>query len=122
MGSRHPATRSFSYAFKGIQAAFEREPNFRIHTAIAIAVLTVAAFLKFSLIEWLFLAFAIVFVIAMELLNTVLEAMVNLISPDVTPEAKVAKDVSAGMVLLAAILATIVGVVLFLPKILLLFA
>lgn len=117
MGLEHPATKSFSYALEGMQAAFKREPNFRIHVIIATAALILAALLKFSIFEWLILAFTITFVIALELLNTVLEAVVNLVSPKISPEAKVAKDVSAAMVLIAALMAVIVGVVLFLPKI-----
>lgn len=119
MGQKHPTTKSFKYAIDGVRTAFKREPNFRIHIIFTISVLILAIFLKFSLIEWLLLFFTISFVIAFELLNTVMEAVVNLISPDISPEARVAKDVSAAMVLIASILAVIVGALLFLPKILL---
>ena len=117
MGQKHPTTKSFSYAIEGIRTAFKREPNFRIHTLFALGVLFFAALLGFTLIEWLILFFTIAFVIAFELLNTVMEAVVNLISPNVSPEAKVAKDVSAAMVFVASILAMIVGLILFVPKI-----
>jgi len=63
------------------------------------------------------LAFVIFFVITLELLNTVLESIVNMVSPEVQPYAKIAKDVSAACVLMAAVLSLIVGVVLFWPKI-----
>ena len=118
MGLRHPTSTSFKYAFEGIKTAFKREPNFRIHVLLAILVLILAGVLKFNIIEWLILAFTITFVITLELLNTVLEAVVNLTSPDISPEAKVAKDVSAGMVLVVSILAVVAGLVLFVPKIL----
>ena len=118
MGLRHPTTKSFGYAVEGIRTAFRREPNFRIHSIVAISVLLFASFLGFTLIEWLMLFFTIAFVIAFELLNTVMEAVVNLISPNISPEAKVAKDVSAAMVFVAAILAFIVGLLLFVPKLL----
>jgi len=121
MGLKHSTSKSFSFAFQGIKTAFKREPNFRIHTTFAVLVLILAAILRFTPIEWLILAFTITFVITLELLNTVLEAMVNLISPDINEEAKVAKDVSAGMVLVVSILAVIVGLILFVPKILFLF-
>jgi len=121
MGLRHPTAKSFTYAFQGIKTAFKREPNFRIHLLLAIFVLLSATLLKFSLIEWLILAFTITFVITLELLNTVLEAMVNLISPNISEEARVAKDVAAGMVLVISALAVVVGLLLFVPKVLNLF-
>ena len=120
MGKDHSTRKSFLYAFQGIRSAFKREPNFKIHIIIAITVLFLALLLKFSLIEWIILAFTIVFVITLELLNTVLEALTNLISPDISAEAEVAKDVSAAMVLVASILSIIVGLMLFIPKVLLL--
>ncbi len=118
MGLRHPTTKSFGYAFEGVKTAFKREPNFRLHIIIALAVLTLGILLRLSLIEWLILTYTIFFVIVLELLNTAIEALVNLVSPNIQPEAKVAKDVSAAMVFVAAILAIIIGIMLFAPKIL----
>ena len=120
MGLKHSTSKSFSFAFQGIKTAFKNEPNLRIHTLITIVVLTIAYFFGFSAFEWLLLAFTIFFVITLELLNTVLEAIVNLVSPEVQPHAKIAKDVSAAMVLVAATMSVIVGLILFIPKILLL--
>ena len=120
MGLRHPTVRSFSYAFEGLKTAVRQEPNFRIHLVMAALALTLGVLLKLATIEWLILSFTIFYVITLELLNTVLEAMVNLVSPEYKHFAKVAKDVSAACVLLAAFLSLIVGVVLFLPKIILL--
>ena len=118
MGLRHPTAKSFKYAFEGLKTAARREPNFRIHVSIATLVLFFAALLKLTLLEWVILAFTIFYVITLELLNTALEAYVNLVSPEVHPEAKIAKDVSAAMVLVAAFLSVIVGLILFVPKIL----
>jgi undecaprenol kinase len=120
MKKRHSLVNSFSYAFQGIRTAFKNEPHLRIHTFFAILALVVGIILGLSFIEWLLLAFTIFYVITLELLNTVLENVVNLVSPEVNPYAKVAKDVSAACVLLAAGLSIIVGVALFLPKIILL--
>lgn len=78
-----------------------------------------ALLMDFSTSEWLLLLFTISFVLIMELFNTALESIVNLVSPDVRPNAKIAKDVSAGAVLLSASVAVLVGIRLFLPKILL---
>lgn len=116
MGRRHSTTRSFKYAFSGLATAVKREPNFRIHLTVTLIVLTFALLMKLSLAEFALLAFTIFFVLILELLNTMLEALVNLVSPEIQPEAKVAKDVSAAMVLLAAMMSVIIGIFLFLPK------
>ncbi len=108
---------SFNYAFEGIKLAIKNEPNFRIHLTFGIAAVTLAWFVGFSIYEWLLLLFTICFVLILELFNTTLEAIVNLVSPDIKPQAKIAKDVSAAAVLLAAFMSIIVGFVLFLPKI-----
>lgn len=85
---------------------------------MAVFALSMGAVLRLSTIEWLLLSFTIFYVLTLELLNTVMESFVNLVSPEYKHFAKVAKDVSAACVLLAAFLSVIVGFVLFLPKIL----
>ena len=117
MGLKHSTTKSFSYAFQGIKTAYKNEPNLRIHTIAAILAVSFGALLGISAVEWLLLTFTIFYVITLELLNTVLENLVDLTSPEIRPYAKVAKDVSAACVLLAAIMSVIVGMVLFIPKI-----
>lgn len=119
MSKKYSLGRSFYFAAEGIKTAFKKEPNFRLHLIIAAAVLVTAAFLRFTGLEWLILAFTIFFVLILELINTALEAIVDLISPEIKPTAKLAKDVSAAAVFLAALAAFIVGLILFLPKILL---
>jgi diacylglycerol kinase len=121
MGIRHSTAKSFSYAFQGIKTAYKNEPNLRIHTFFAILALAVGWFLKINRTEWLLLGFTIFYVITLELFNTILEAIVDLVSPEIKGSAKVAKDVSAAMVLLAAIMSVVVGLVLFLPKLTFLF-
>lgn len=120
MSRKYPITKSFLFAISGLKSALKKEPNFRIHVVSAILALTAAYFFKFNLLEWLILAIAIFLVITFELLNTVLESLVNLISPELNPEAKIAKDVAAAAVLVSAIFSVIVGAILFLPKIFLL--
>ena len=121
MSREYSVTKSFKFAFEGIKAVFKEEPNLRIHFIFAIFALVAAFLLGFSTIEWLILAFTISFVLILELLNTALEAIVDLVSPEIKPEAKIAKDVSAAAVFLAAAFSVVVGIVLFLPKILLVF-
>ena len=117
MGKHHSTLKSFYYAFQGLKVAFQNEPHLRIHTTFAILALITATVLKINSIEWLILAFTIFWVISLELLNTVIESLVDLVSPEIKPYAKIAKDVSAAVVLTAAILSIIVGLILFLPKI-----
>lgn len=118
MSKNHSPTASFGYAIRGLKTAVKKEPNFRIHIIIALATLITASILGFTTVEWLLLAFTITLVLLLELVNTTLESIVNLVSPKISEEARVAKDVSAAAVFLAALLAVIVGLVLFIPKIL----
>lgn len=118
MGMSHSVPRSFYFAFQGLKTALKNEPNLRIHLVVATIALIVAVMLRLSSLEWLILAFTIFWVISLELLNTVMESIVNLVSPEIQPYAKVAKDVSAACVLLAACLSVLVGAILFLPKLL----
>ena len=117
MGSERSLLKSFSFAFEGLKEALREEPNFRIHILIGASALILASFLGFSPTEWIILIFTIIFVLVLELINTAVEEAVNLISKEVSKEAKVAKDVMAAAVLLGALLAVVVGLTLFLPKI-----
>lgn len=117
MSIRHPLPESFGYAFEGLKTAIKNEPNFRFHIVAAVVVMVFGLFLKFSAWELAVLTLTIGFVLILELINTTLEALVNLVSPEIQKQAKIAKDVSAAAVLVAAILAAIVGLFLFLPKI-----
>lgn len=118
MSLKHPTLKSFSFAFDGIKEALKNEPNFRIHSIFAIAVLLLAIFLKVSLVEFAIIFLTIGFVLLFELINTSLEALVDLVSPEIKPRAKVAKDVAASAVLVSALTSIAVGMAIFLPKIL----
>jgi len=117
MGVNHTTAKSFGFAFEGVKTALKNEPNLRVHITFGALALLAAVLLGFTTYEWLILTITIFFVLALELLNTALESIVNLISPKKNPVAKAAKDVSAAMVLFASIMALFVGGVLFLPKI-----
>jgi len=116
MSLTHKVGKSFYYAGQGLRTSLKNEPNLRIHFLAATLALILGAVLKLSTYEWLLLTFTIFYVITLELLNTVLEAIVDLVSPEIKGYAKVAKDVSAAMVLLAAFMSIIVAMVLFIPK------
>ena len=101
---------ALGYAFTGIRKTAARERNFRIQIIIAIVV--VAACILFQVDSWHFLAvvLSIFFVLAMELVNTAIEAVVDLVCKNQPhPLAKIAKDAAAGAVLLASFQAVIVG-------------
>ena len=109
---------SFKYAIDGLKTAVKKEPNFRIHLLIATATLITAYILRFTTIEWLLISFTITLVLLLELVNTTLESIVDLVSPKISDKARIAKDVSAAAVFLSALFAVIVGLTLFIPKIL----
>jgi len=111
---------SFKFAFNGLADAFKNEPNLRIHSLFALVALAAGFFFQLSRFEWIILIFIISWVFVMELLNTTLESMVDLVSPELHPKAKVAKDVAAAGVLISAFLSLVIAGFLFLPKILLL--
>lgn len=106
--------RSFRFAFAGIRYVLG-EPNFRIQLAAAVVVLVAAALLRVRPGEWLALILVSLAVLLMEMLNTAVEALVDLAAPQPHPLAKVAKDVAAGAVLTSALAAVVVGVYVFAP-------
>jgi diacylglycerol kinase (ATP) len=109
---------SFRYAFAGLGYLLWTQRNAKIHSVIGLAAVTLGILLGLDRFEWLVLALTIAIVLAAEGINTALEAAVDLASPDYHPLAKIAKDVGAGTVLLTAIAAVIVGLLLFLPRLL----
>lgn len=118
MSKKGSITGSFGYATEGIMSAFKTEPNFRIHIIVGVISMIAAYILKFTKPEWIILIFNISLVLILELINTAIETIVNIISPNYSRRAKIIKDVSAGAVMIAAISAVVIGVILFLPKLL----
>lgn len=110
--------KSFSYAISGIRRFVRQEHNARIHTAATIAVVIAALVMGVSRLEAVALALVISGVWITEMLNTCLERMADIISPQQDPAIKFIKDLAAGAVLVAAIVAVIVGLFIFIPKIL----
>lgn len=112
---------SFKYAGEGIISSFKSERNMKIHILIMVAVIIFGILLKISKIEWIICVILFSIVVSGELFNTAIETIVDMVSPQKNEKAKIAKDVSAGAVLIEAIGAAIVGGVIFVPKILELF-
>jgi diacylglycerol kinase len=108
--------RSFRFAFEGISYLIRTQRNVRIELAIGVVVLIVAWWVGVTPVEWAVLVLTITFVLAMEALNTAIELAVTLASPERHPLAKAAKDVSAAMVLIAALASVIVGAIVLGPR------
>lgn len=114
-------TKSFGHALDGIVIALEENQNLRIHFIVAVAVMIASIYFKISRFEMGILGITILLVISTEMLNTSVEKIVDLITQEHRKEAKFAKDVAAGMVLINALGAIIVGSAIFVPRILNLF-
>ena len=108
---------SFKYAFTGMWSAYKSERNMKIHVLATIIVVILGLILKINIVEWCFCITSIVLVISAELLNTAIENIVDMISPEKNEKAKLIKDISAGAVLVLAIGAFIIGMIIFIPKI-----
>jgi diacylglycerol kinase len=106
---------SFRFAFSGLWYALRTQRNVRIHLIIAAGVVALGLWLGLSPTRWAVLVLTIGFVLASEMLNTVAEALVDLVSPGYHPLAKMVKDVTAGAVLLASIISAIVGLLVLGP-------
>ena len=108
---------SFKYAFKGIGSAFLTERNMKIHAVIMILVIICGIIFEISIFEWFICIACFGIVIGGEMFNTAIEQVVNIAMPQKDPRAKLAKDVSAGGVLILAIASAIIGLIIFIPKI-----
>jgi len=109
---------SFPFAFNGLRILFREEHNSRIHLLAAILAIVSGFFLKISPYEWIAIVFAIGLVFAFEILNSAIENLSDFASPGKHDLIKKAKDLSAAGVLVTAITALIIGIIIFLPKIL----
>lgn len=112
---------SFTYPIKGLKYAYRNEQNLAFDCFMAIFVIVMGIIFKISVVEWAFLIFTVGLVISAELFNTAIEAVVDLVTEEYHPLAKVAKDTSAAAVFILAIVAVIVGIIIFLPKVISLF-
>ncbi len=110
-------TNTFINAANGIDQAIKQEPNMRIHVVAAGTAIATGCILGLSAIEWGVVIGCIVLVISLELINTAIETLCDLISLEFNSQIKLIKDVAAGAVLIAAVGSAIIGIIIFLPKI-----
>ncbi len=109
---------SFNFAIEGLISALKNEKHMKVHILAAIIIVILAIVINASKVEILIISLSVSFVVITELVNTAVEAIVDLVSPERHPLAKLAKDVAAGAVLVAAINALCVGYLLFYDKLL----
>jgi diacylglycerol kinase len=114
--SKHSLIKSFQFAANGLKTAFLKGRNFRIQIFLGTGAIILGLIYKINSFEWLSLILISASVLILELINTAIESIVNIVSPEIRDEARVAKDVSAAGVLIAAIAAIFIGIVIFIPK------
>lgn len=115
---KDPLYKSFGYAFQGIFNIIRTERNIKIHCAAAILVTIFGIWLQISKTEWMICFILFGLILALELVNTAVEATVDLFTEERKPLAKKAKDAAAGAVLIVAIFAAVIGILIFIPKLL----
>ena len=108
---------SFTYPIKGLKYAYRNEQNLAVDVGMAAIVIILGFILNINKYEWAIVMLTIGLVLSCELINTAIEATVDLVTEEYHPLAKVAKDTSAAAVFVFAIVAVIVGLIIFLPKI-----
>ena len=113
--------KSFGYSIDGLKYAYKYEQSMTIHFTMVIFVITAGFFLKISLFEWLICFMLMGLVMATELINTSIEAVVDLTCPEIHPLAKIAKDTASAAVFVFSVVAAISGLIIFIPKIVALF-
>ena len=115
---KDPLYKSFGYAFQGTFNTIRTERNIKIHCAAAILVTIFGIWLQISKTEWMICFILFGLILALELVNTAVEATVDLFTEERKPLAKKAKDAAAGAVLIVAIFAAVIGILIFIPKLL----
>ena len=113
--------KSIKYSLDGLFYAYRYEQSLWIHGCAVLLAVILGFIFQIRLAEWAIIFIALGIILALELINTAIEAVVDMISLEKSPQAKLAKDISAGAVLVFAIVAAIIGLIIFIPKILELF-
>ncbi|MFA6582248.1 MAG: diacylglycerol kinase family protein [Paludibacter sp.] len=108
--------KSFGFAGRGIYSVIKSEFNMKIHITIGILVFICGFIFNISLTEWLLCLLCFGLVLGAEMINTAIENVVDLVSPDQHPLAGKAKDAAAGAVLICAIISAVIGLLIFVPK------
>lgn len=107
--------KSFLYAMRGLKKTFREEQNFKIQSLVALLVLFLGFYFEITRTEWIFLVLAIGLVLLMEVLNSAIERVVDVLKPRIDDYVKEIKDIMAAAVMLASVVAVIVGLIIFIP-------
>jgi diacylglycerol kinase len=118
MSSFHRFYKGFYFAFRGIYHAFKGELNIKIHFSIALITIVFSFLFQLSTMEWIAVLICIGIVFSAEIFNTAIEKLVDHVNPEWSIRVGVIKDMAAGAVLIVSFIAAVVGVMIFLPKIL----
>jgi len=105
--------RTFRYAWNGFKTAFSEERNLRIHTVVASIALLMGFYFQITSLEWISLMLTIGLVISLELVNSAIENLTDLVTKEQHPLAGKVKDISAAAVLFASVISVIVGLLIF---------
>lgn len=109
--------KSFTYAFNGLKVLFREEHNSRIHLFATVLVVVLGVLFKLSLLEWAAALFAVGLVFSGEIFNSAIEDLSDVVCPERDDRIKKIKDLAAAAVLVNAITAAVIGLLIFLPKI-----
>ncbi len=105
--------KSFGYALRGVEHVFKSEQNFRIQLMVGVMAVIAGLYFQISGIKFMFLASIITLVLILECINTAIERVADIVKPRLSEQVKVIKDIMAGAVLLASVLAIIIGICIF---------
>jgi diacylglycerol kinase (ATP) len=107
---------SFKFAMEGIISFFKTEHNAWIHCIAAVAVISAGFIFKINKYEWCWIISSISLVFILEMINTAIEILCDVVSPEINPQIKRIKDIAAGAVLVASLAAVVIGLIIFVPK------
>jgi len=107
--------KSFLYAIRGLIKTFQEEQNFKIQSMVAVIILALGFYFEITRIEWIFLVLVIGLVLLMEVLNSAVERIVDILKPRIDTYVKEIKDIMAAAVMLSAIIAVVIGLLIFIP-------
>lgn len=110
---KRPWADTFRVAIEGILYGLRTQRNFKVHSAVAVIVVVLGLITGIDKFDWLWISLCIMLVFMTELMNTAIEAAVNLVTAEWHPMAKAAKDTAAGAVLIAVIFSVVVGIIIF---------
>lgn len=113
----HKLYGGFQYAFTGIVTGVKQEQNMKMHAVVTVLVVIAGFFFHISMTEWCICLLLCGLIMALELVNTAVEAVVDLVTEERKPLAKIAKDTAAGAVFILAIFSAVIGCIIFLPKV-----